>query len=183
MKHREITDTLILLAIGVAAGYLLGISAPDFTSGHGETENCTAAPLSGKLYPVMRVVDGDTLTVWLDDAVETVRLLRIDTPEIGEYGYNSAARALDEMVGRGPVRLEGESPGKLQRDAYGRLLAYVYLGSVCINVEMVRQGWSPYWTAFGPGRLAEEFREAERQARDAATGIWTIAEPQEDTGT
>ena len=30
---------------------------------------------------VVRVIDGDTIRVWLDDSLQTVRLLGVDTPE------------------------------------------------------------------------------------------------------
>ncbi len=122
----------------------------------------------------MRVIDGDTLTVWLDGGVESVRLLYIDTPEVDEYGHNRAGAALKELVGRGPVRLEGERPGELARDAFGRLLAYVYVGDMCANIEMVRKGWSLYWTVYGESRLAGEFQTAQAQARSAGRGIWGL---------
>ena len=37
---------------------------------------------------------------------------------------------------------------------------------------MVRPGRSPFWTKYGEGRYADEFREAEREAREAGRGLW-----------
>ncbi len=170
-KRPDITGALILLAIGAASGYLLGISVSERRPAD------AAHPVSGVLCPVMHIIDGDTLSVWLDGAVETVRLLRIDTPEMGRSGYRRATVALEELVGRGPVRLEGETGGALPRDAYGRLLAYVYVGSRCANVEIVREGWSRYWTRYGRSRrLENDFLEAEREARESARGLWSGGE-------
>lgn len=118
---------------------------------------------------VLRVIDGDTLDVHCAGAPrERVRLLRIDTPERGRPGYEAASDALRALLGDGPVELEYEEPGVPVRDAYGRLLAYVVADGRVVNVEMVRGGWSPFWTRYGEGRLADTFREAEAEARARA---------------
>ncbi len=56
---------------------------------------------------------------------ETVRLVGIDTPEMGECGYERATEALTDLVGGRVVTL-GESDE--DRDQYGRLLRYVDRG-------------------------------------------------------
>ena len=121
---------------------------------------------------VIRVVDGDTIVVYYDGRQESVRLLRIDTPERGQKGYREATEALRALVGGRVVELAFEDPGRKKRDAYGRLLAYVLVDDRNANVEMVRLGWSTFWTKFGAGRLAAEFRRAEREARAAGRGLW-----------
>ena len=68
--------------------------------------------------------------------------------------------------------LEFEKPGVEKRDGFGRLLAYVVAGGVNVNLELVRLGWSPYYTKYGKGRLRGEFEDAEREARAAQRGLW-----------
>lgn len=126
------------------------------------------------LWPVIRVVDGDTLHVRFRGRDESVRLLRINTPERGQVGYGEATRALRRLVEGRKVRLEFERRGNVERDRYGRLLAYVYVGHLNVNVEMVRLGWSPFWTKYGQGRLADEFRKAEKEARAERRGLWAM---------
>jgi len=120
---------------------------------------------------VTRVVDGDTLIVHYTfagmETSETVRLLNIDTPERGEPRYDDATEALRSLVAGETVRLEFEDPDKVERDNFGRLLAYVFADGVNVNIEMVRQGWSEFYTKYGEGRYAEEFRSAEGEAEEA----------------
>ncbi len=169
-RRQQIFNTLIVLAIGIMLGYLIGISVPQASAPVSQTP--MDYPVSGVHCPVMHVADGDTIQVWIGRSVETVRLLHIDTPEMEEPGYQKARDALKDLTGRGPVRLEGEHPGRLERGHYGRYLAYVYIGSQCANVEMVRQGWSKYWTKFGQSRLENEFNAAEAEAKSASRGLW-----------
>ncbi len=124
----------------------------------GEGEECRAE----------RVWDGDTLDVRCDRAVERVRLLRIDTPEHDEPGYAAARDALERLVRGKPLRLEGERPLDLERDRYGRQLAYLYADGTLVNVEMVRRGCSRFYTRYGRGRLASLFEHAQREAASAA---------------
>lgn len=79
---------------------------------------------------VVHVVDGDTVDVRIGGRVERVRLLGIDTPEsvapdrpVECYGPE-ASQLTASLVPEGTaVRLERDEEA---RDAYGRLLAYVF---------------------------------------------------------
>jgi len=139
--------------------------------------------MSGKpaAVPVVFVADGDTVRVVYRGAREWVRLLRIDTPERDEEGYGEAREALSRMVDGRNVELVFETPGVEERDVHGRILAYLFLEGRNINVEMVRAGWSPFWTRYGKGRFPREFRRAEKEARKAGRGLWRKA-PRDGTG-
>lgn len=124
---------------------------------------------------VLRVVDGDTLVIPSTGTFggeEKVRLLAIDTPERGQPWFNEASAALESMVVGHSARVEFETPNRPERDKYGRLLGYVFAGDVNVNVEIVRQGWSPYLSKYGEGRFAKEMVRAEEEARAAHRGIW-----------
>ena len=50
---------------------------------------------------------------------------------------------------------------------YGRLLVYVFVDGENFNLELVRQGVSPYYTKYGlTQKYDKEFRETERLARE-----------------
>ena len=67
------------------------------------------------------------------------------------------------------IELEGDRI----RGNYGRLLAYVIIDGVNFNLELVRQGLSPYYTKYGHSeRYDAEFIAAEKEARDEGLGIW-----------
>jgi len=121
---------------------------------------------------VARIVDGDTLD--LADG-RTVRLVQIDTPELGSGDCYSrkAAAVLAELVPRGAsVTLEAD-PHLDRVDRYGRLLRYVRRGGTNVNLELVRRGAATVWFYQGDrGRYADALLRAAREARDARRGLW-----------
>ena len=134
---------------------------------------CTAHAITAH---VVNVYDGDTLTVVLDGARERVRLIGIDAPEVksnshgpaGELGP-AAGLYLTALVGGRTVELV---LGIKERDRYGRLLAYVYLDGVFINLEMVRAGYAVVYTVAPDVAHAAEYLAAEREARAEGRGLW-----------
>ncbi len=121
---------------------------------------------------VTRVIDGDTLEVRYakGEPGQRIRLLRIDTPERSEPGYEAATAALARLVKGKTVSLEGEGPKK---DKYGRWLSYVFAQDVNVNLRMVEDGWSRFETRYGRGRYASQFHRAEQRARVERRGLWT----------
>ncbi len=127
-------------------------------------------------YRVARVIDGDTIDVEIDGELrgkERIRLLRINTPERDQPGYERATAAMKALVEGQDVELVFEQPGKAATDDYGRLLAYVFLGELDVNAEMTRRGFTRFFTKYGEGRFAAEFRAAEEDARAKGAGLWT----------
>lgn len=84
---------------------------------------------------VARVIDGDTL-VLVDG--RRVRLLQVDAPEHGQCGYDLAKRELRKYEGR-EVGLEQDQKFG-DRDRYGRLLRYVHVDGVVLNVQLQKEG-------------------------------------------
>ena len=121
---------------------------------------------------IVFVADGDTVKAKWRGGAEWIRLLRIDTPERDERGYVESRAALKAMVLSRPVAIAFEKRGVPERDDYKRLLAYLLADGENINVEMVRAGWSPFWTRYGEGRHASQFRRAEAEARREGRGLW-----------
>jgi len=69
------------------------------------------------------------------------------------------------------VNLEFEI--KRIRGNYGRLQAYVFVDGHNLNLDLVRQGLSPYYTKYGKSEKYDaEFRAAEKQARKDQLNIW-----------
>lgn len=121
---------------------------------------------------VASVYDGDTLK--LADG-RSVRLLQIDTPELGSGEcYSRAARtALIRLVPVGArVVLETDRPLDLV-DRYGRQLRYVVRGGVNVNLELVRLGAAaPYFYRGERGRYSSALLRAAEQARAGKRGLW-----------
>ena len=135
-------------------------------------------------YQVVRVVDGDTIIIWRKGKQERVRLLRVNTPESVHpdkkqntpMGVEASNFTKERLSGK-EVMLEFEGE---KRDRYDRLLAYVFVGDENFCVTLVKEGFSPYYTAYGfSEKYDTEFRQAEREARDARRGIWSTPESTE----
>ncbi len=124
---------------------------------------------------VTRVVDGDTIEVQLGDHIEDVRYIGVDTPETVKPGTPvqcfgaRASRFNHGLVERHWVRLVF---GVERRDVYGRLLAYVYLGRLFVNAELVRRGLARTLTIPPNDRFAPLFGRLERGAARAGRGLW-----------
>jgi micrococcal nuclease len=125
--------------------------------------------------PVVHVVDGDTIHVQLGDRVEKVRYIGIDAPEIRhptrgeEPGGRRAAEVNRGLVGERHVRLELDVQ---TRDRHGRLLAYVWVGGLMVNAELVRLGYAQVLTVAPNVKHRELLAKLQREARDAGRGLW-----------
>jgi micrococcal nuclease len=124
---------------------------------------------------VVRVVDGDTIEVKLDGHREDVRYIGIDTPETVKPGTSvqcfgpRAHRFNARLVTHRRVRLVF---GVERRDAYGRLLAYVYLGRRFVNAELARRGFARTLTIPPNDRFARRFKWLQTAAARAGRGLW-----------
>jgi endonuclease YncB( thermonuclease family) len=121
---------------------------------------------------VTSAYDGDTVTL---GGGQRVRLLQIDTPELGsgECYSRSARSALIRLVPIGSsVTLEAD-PALDRVDRYGRLLRYLWRGSKNVNLELVREGAAaPYFYRGDRGRYAGRLLAAARAAKTARRGLW-----------
>jgi micrococcal nuclease len=129
-------------------------------------------------YKVVRVVDGDTIVVEYGGKYEKVRLLCVNTPESVHpdekqnipMGKVASRYTQKKLIGK-YVNLEFEI--KRIRGNYGRLLAYVFVDDQNLNLDLVRQGLSPYYTKYGKSeKYDDKFRAAEKQARKDKLNIW-----------
>ncbi|MBI2542739.1 MAG: thermonuclease family protein [Candidatus Aenigmarchaeota archaeon] len=119
------------------------------------------------LVNVTQVFDGDTIEI---ETGEKVRLLGINTPEKSEAHYQEAKDRLSELVGGRQVKLERTNEDK---DKYGRLLRYVFVGDDNINVIMLDEGYATLYV-FTPDKYYSELKNAEMEARESVRGLWSV---------
>lgn len=122
---------------------------------------------------VKRVVDGDTIE--LEDG-RKVRYIGIDTPELKDtrekvqcFG-EEAAEFNKKLVEGKRVRLEKDVS---ETDKFGRLLRYVFIGNVFVNDHLVRQGYASVATFPPDVKYQEQFRQAQKEARENNRGLWS----------
>ena len=133
---------------------------------------------SGEFYPVIKVIDGDTLSVNIDGQTEVLRLIGIDTQETVDprklvqcFGKEASNKAKELLSGK-KVRLEAD-PTQGERDKYDRLLRYVFLeDGTFFNKLMISQGYAHEYTYDIPYKYQTEFQQAETEARENKRGLW-----------
>jgi micrococcal nuclease len=121
---------------------------------------------------VASVYDGDTLS--LTDG-RRVRLLQIDTPELGTGEcYSRASRKVLASLMPVGARVTLEADSRLDTvDRYGRLLRYVHRGPLNANVLMVRAGAAaPYFYGGDVGKYALRLLADAQKAKRAKRGLW-----------
>ncbi|WP_216831354.1 thermonuclease family protein [Alkalihalobacterium elongatum] len=137
---------------------------------------------------VVRVVDGDTIIVKLKNGQEErVRLLLVDTPEsvhpnkpVQPFGPESSQLAKDMMPVGEEVHLEMDVS---ERDRYGRLLAYVWVGDKMFNELLLEKGLARVAYVFAPNtRHVDRFYEIQKKAQQQELGIWSIENYATDRG-
>ncbi len=143
-----------------------------------------ALPCVAGQFQVLKVVDGDTIDVLYKGKKERIRLRCVDTPESVHpdqsrntpLGKKASAYTKSRLLDKS-VDLEFETK---KRGNYGRLLAYVILDGKNFNLELVRKGWSEYYTKYGKSEdHHQEFVEAQKTARAAEINIWADGQDRE----
>jgi micrococcal nuclease len=122
---------------------------------------------------VVKVHDGDTVSVILDGKREKVRLIGIDAPELGQRPWGQKAkRHLRELLSssKWEVSLEFDIE---KRDIHGRLLSYLWTpDKKMINLQVLKDGYAVLFTIPPNIRYVDELRKAQSEARDNGLGIW-----------
>ena len=124
------------------------------------------------------VIDGDTIKVYVNGKMESVRYLLIDTPEsknpkmcVQLYAKEAFLRN-SELVKSGRLTLEFEQVNT--RDSYGRLLAYVYVDGESIQGKLLKEGYARVAYIMNPPyKYLEPFRKEENLAKRNKINIWS----------
>lgn len=132
---------------------------------------------SDNLYKVTRVIDGDTIVLSTD---EKVRLICINTPEVGEDYYGEASDRLSELILNKEVELVKD---KSETDRYGRLLRYIYLDGDFINEQMVKEGYAKAYPYSPDLTKCPQIESAEAYAKSHSLGLWGLAYDDSDSTT
>lgn len=120
---------------------------------------------------VIRIADGDTLTLQ-DGAVRTtVRLAEIDAPERTQP-YSQVARRNLATLCQSAQRIQIEPVG---RDRFGRTVAHLWCDNVHVNWRQVEDGLA--WCFPKYLKSPENCRPLEAKARAAHRGLWRDPDP------
>lgn len=137
---------------------------------------------------LIRATDGDTATFRRSaGAAVTVRFLFVNTEESFGDEATEWGRAVSEVV-RGYLQsakqLEiaiRDADGADEIDTYGRSLGLVFLDAELLQSRIVREGLSPYYTAFGCASepVHSNLLYSEAEARANERGLWKPGHPRD----
>ncbi|SEM18289.1 micrococcal nuclease [Mesobacillus persicus] len=147
---------------------------------------CSSNATDGLTAKVLSVTDGDTIKVKLKDgSEERVRMTLIDTPEtkhprlgVQPFGKEASEFTTSKLTGK-EVVLEMDVE---ERDQYGRLLAYVWLGDTLFNELLIEKGYARV-AVFPPNtKYVDQFNSVQKKAQAAGVGIWSIENYAQEDG-
>ena len=157
----------------------------------GHAQSSPASSLLGPV-PVERVVDGDTVVVESNLGPRVIRLIGIDTPEVQHpskglepFGLEASEFVKNLLPAGTPVWVELDVETE---DAYGRLLAYLYVESpsgtwviddtngVMVNLEIAEAGLARTLNIEPNGLYVDLFDDAVRAAQSGSVGMWSASE-------
>jgi len=118
---------------------------------------------------VVKVADGDTITVLRDSEQIKIRLAGIDAPEKAQPFGNVARQSMSGMLFGKEVQVLEQG-----RDRYGRTICRVYQGGVDVSAEQVNQGMA--WVYRKYTKEASLY-QLEDEAKLQRLGLWADAEP------
>jgi micrococcal nuclease len=127
--------------ISAAALYLvISLLLPPYQTPEGTSCMGSADCLKGE---VTRIVDGDTLYV----GSTKIRVVLVDTPEVGEPGYSEATNFTATLCPVGSQATVDQDDDQLY-DSYNRLLAVVYCDGKNLNKELLENGHAVILTQY-----------------------------------
>lgn len=121
---------------------------------------------------VVRVIDGDTIVVRINDQEYNLRYIGIDCPEPNHKLGPAVTMQNTTFVERKTVYLEKDVS---ETDRDGRLLRYVWLSDgTLINERLVQIGYATA-VAYPPDtKYQERFEQAQALAQTEQVGLWRV---------
>lgn len=119
-----------------------------------------------KTVSVSKVIDGDTIVLFTG---EKIRYIGINAPEMGMPFYSEAKKENEDLVLGKNVSIEYD---REKRDQHGRVLAYVFVGRIFVNYELLRKGLVFLYRDENNRKHRKLLLEAEEEARENRRNLW-----------
>jgi len=133
----------------------------------------TTAEPAPRNVQVIKVHDGDTVTLMIDGRMRKTRLIGIDAPEMNQRPWGRRAKEhLIDILNHTDWFVAVDTD-VVTIDKYGRLLVYLWTkNKELINERMVRDGYAVLFTIKPNSSYSERIKKAEQYARGDKQGIW-----------
>ncbi len=173
-QKKKILTTLATIVIAVL--YSIYKGEPVLIGINPSTQNSQTTSTSS--FPVVHIVDGDTIDIERGGVKERLRLIGVNSPESVDprrpvecFGKEASKYASSILTGQSVTIETDTSQGLL--DKYGRTLAYVFLADGRnFNELMIRDGYAYEYTYSKPYKYQKLFNDAEYDAKSHERGLW-----------
>jgi len=164
----KMTSTYKMSQAEKEAGYTISVLYEDKFP----KEELNPPPGSKLINAVLRVIDGDTIEVYLIKSANfaKIRLNGIDCPEKGQSFYEEATTFTSDLCLHQQVRVI-----KHDIDKYKRLIAdIILLDGKNLSEELVRAGYAWWYHQYSDNIF---LKQLESEARNARRGLWSQPNP------
>ena len=167
----------LIIFIGLLIAYIAGAVA--LKQGGQVLDSSQDDYLEEGQYTVTDVVDGDTIVVTNDEGEYKVRLIGVDTPETVDprkevqcFGQEASSYTKRLLLDQ-PVYLKKDET-QTDVDKYDRWLRYVILpDGTNYNQQLIAEGYAFEYTYDQPYLYQDEFKLAQKEARETQRGLWS----------
>ena len=174
-KWKPVIIILIIITTS-AIGYFSNNSHPQ--SSYSKASTSIPNIDSNIKYEVVKVVDGDTFEIKVENQIIKVRMIGVDTPETVDprkalqcFGKQASDKTKELITGHS-VALQTD-PTQGMTDKFGRVLAYVYRDDgLFINQFLIENGYAHEYTYNTPYQKQKDFKSFEKKAREGELGLW-----------
>ncbi len=131
---------------------------------------CTYANSLELVGKVIKVSDGDTVTILTEDKVShKIRLNDIDAPEKKQPFGNKSRDNLASYIAGEIITVKYKS-----KDKYGRILGTIYFENLDINLQQIKNGYAWVYKQYSENQT---YYQEEQKAKDLKKGLWIAKEP------
>lgn len=125
-------------------------------------------------YRVVKVIDGDTIDININNEIVRIRLIGLDSPEMSHlecYAQEATNKAKEILLNK-DVMLEAD-PSQGEIDKYNRLLRYVFFqDGTDYNKWMIQNGFAYEYTYNKPYKYQADYKIAQQYAKSNKLGLW-----------
>lgn len=124
---------------------------------------------------VVEVFDGDTFMM---SSGKIVRIIGIDTPEIGEKLHDEARDYLSSLILGKEVMIKSKTEGK---DRYQRTLGEIFVDTLNVGLAILRQGFAQLYLFRDNSNLKNRYLPVLKSAINGKSGIWALPPPKAES--
>ena len=127
-----------------------------------------------------KCIDGDTAKFSIDNKIESVRFLAINTPEKNEYyGKEASEYTCNKLEAAKVIEIELDKNSD-KYDKYNRLLGWIWIDNKLLQNSIIKEGYGKVAYLYGDYSYTNILKESENIAKSKNIGVWKEEDTNED---